>query len=54
MARLTWDGTGERLWESGVRRCVMYPINKTSGTYPIGYAWNGITGITALLMDGLI
>ena len=44
--RLTWDGTGERLWESGIRKCVMYPINKTSQTYPIGYAWNGVTGIT--------
>lgn len=45
MARLVWDGTGDRLWESGVRHCVMYPIT-ANGTYPMGYAWNGITGIT--------
>ena len=45
MSRLIWDGTGDRLWESGVRKCVMYPIG-AGGNYPMGYAWNGVTGIT--------
>ena len=44
MARLTWDQTGERLYETGVDRGVLY-INST-GTYDKGVAWNGLTGVT--------
>ena len=44
MARLTWDQTGERLYETGVDRGVLY-INGT-GTYDKGVAWNGLTGVT--------
>lgn len=45
MAKLTWDETGERLYETGVKNCVLYPMS-SSGTYPAGVAWNGITAIT--------
>lgn len=45
MTRLQWDKVGERLYEAGVRKTVLYPQSST-GTYPKGVAWNGITGIT--------
>ena len=43
--RLTWDATGEKLFETGVKNCVVYPIS-SAGVYDKGYAWNGITAIT--------
>ena len=45
-AALTWDGVGEKYYESGVSKVVLYPINN-SGAYPKGVAWNGITAIDA-------
>lgn len=45
MARLEWDKTGARQYETGVRNCVLYP-KSTEGTYPAGVAWNGITSIS--------
>ena len=45
MSRLVWDAPTERLYETGVKQCVLYPQN-ASGAYPTGIAWNGITGIT--------
>lgn len=44
MAILTWDGTGERLYETGVDRGVFYV--PTNGIYDTGYAWNGLTAVT--------
>lgn len=44
MARLTWDNTGERIYETGVKKVVLYP--QVSGAYPKGVAWNGLTGVT--------
>lgn len=43
--RLKWDETGKKIYETGVDRGVLYPQN-SSGTYPDGYAWNGLTGVT--------
>lgn len=43
-ARLTWDGTGERFYHTGVKNGVLYPQN-SSGAYPKGVAWNGLTGV---------
>lgn len=43
MPRLEWDKTGERLFETGVDRGVLYPA--MSGAYPKGVAWNGITAV---------
>lgn len=45
MARLTWDATGEKLFEVGVDHCVLYPIN-AQAQYTPGVAWNGITQIS--------
>ena len=43
--KITWDKTGERLYETGVNKGVLYPIS-TDGTYPLGVAWNGLTAVT--------
>lgn len=45
MARLEWDKTGERLYETGISNGVLYP-QATGGTYPKGVAWNGLTAVT--------
>lgn len=45
MTKLVWDKTGERLFETGVSNGVIYPQD-TSGKYPKGAAWNGLTAIT--------
>lgn len=44
MAKLVWDKVGERLWETGVDRTVLFPMS-ASGTYEKGVAWSGITAI---------
>lgn len=43
--KLVWDQTNERLYETGVKMCVVYP-QATGGTYPMGVAWNGLTAVT--------
>lgn len=45
MAELKWDQSGERFYELGVRKGVLYPM-ETGSTYGAGVAWNGLTGIT--------
>lgn len=45
MSKIEWDKTGERLYETGVKKGVLYPQDK-QGTYPKGVAWNGLTSIT--------
>ena len=45
MSKLVWDNTGDRLYETGVKKGVLYPIS-SSGTYPKGVAWNGLTAVT--------
>ncbi len=45
MSALTWDLVGEKLYETGIKKGVLYPQSPT-GTYPLGVAWNGLTGIT--------
>ena len=45
MAKLTWDETGKRLYETGVDHGVLY-IPDTSGVYTDGVAWNGLTTVT--------
>lgn len=45
MAKLVWDNTGDRLYETGVKNGVLYPIGE-GGTYPKGVAWNGLTAVT--------
>lgn len=43
MARLEWDKTGERQYETGVDHVVLYVSD--NGLYPKGVAWNGVTAI---------
>jgi len=45
MSKILWDETGDRLYETGVRNVVLYPMG-TAGTYDKGVAWNGVTAIT--------
>jgi hypothetical protein len=45
MAKLTWDNTGERLYETGVDHGVLY-IPDSGGAYTSGVAWNGLTTVT--------
>jgi hypothetical protein len=38
--KLQWDEIGDRLYETGVDKCVLYI--PTNGQYTAGYAWNGL------------
>lgn len=44
MSKLVWDKTGERYYETGVEKGVLYPF--ANGAYPKGVAWNGLTAVT--------
>lgn len=44
MSKLIWDNIGERQYETGVSKGVLYPM--AEGKYPKGVAWNGLTGVT--------
>ena len=43
--RLKWDQTGEKFYETGTDRGVVY-LQSGDGTYPSGAAWNGLIGVT--------
>ena len=45
MSKLVWDQDGERLYETGTEQGVLYP-KSDDGTYPKGYAWTGLTGVS--------
>ena len=45
MAKLVWDKTGDRLYETGVKNGVLY-VRGTDGNYEGGVAWNGLTAVT--------
>lgn len=44
MSKIVWDKTGERFYETGVKRGVLYP--QVGGVYPKGVPWNGLTAVT--------
>jgi hypothetical protein len=44
--KLVWDKTGERLFETGVDRGVVFPMG-SNGSYEAGVAWNGLTAFNA-------
>lgn len=46
MALLKWDQVGEKKYEMGVSRGVLYKKDKTSGKW-LGVAWNGLTSVSA-------
>ena len=43
--KLDWDLDGERLYEIGTDRGVVYPFNEDTKVYETGYAWNGLTEV---------
>ena len=45
MSRLIWDEPKDRLYETGISNVVLYKQN-SSGEYPEGVAWNGVTTVT--------
>ena len=45
MAKLTWDQSGQKLYETGVKQGVLYVQDET-GAYPVGVAWNGLSTVT--------
>lgn len=45
MPQITWDADGERLYETGVDRGVLFVQNE-AGAYGTGVAWNGLTAVT--------
>jgi len=45
MTALTWDGTGEKIYETGVDHGVLYMPNE-AGVYDNGVAWNGLVTVT--------
>lgn len=45
MAKLTWDQTGSKFYETGVKNGVLY-VQDANGAYPAGVAWNGLISVT--------
>lgn len=45
MPKIEWDKIGEHLYETGVDRGVFYSVNKETGAYENGVAWNGLTSV---------
>ena len=43
--KLVWDKIGERFFETGVEKGVLYP-QAADGSYPKGVVWNGLTAVT--------
>lgn len=49
MAKLVWDASGERFYETGTDHVVLYLESKSetkTDPYGKGVVWNGVTGIT--------
>lgn len=44
MAKLLWDQSGQKTYETGVKKGVLYLA--VAGAYPKGVAWNGLTKVT--------
>ena len=45
MAKLVWDQVGERLYETGTKKGVLF-VQDAGGNYGKGTAWNGLTAVT--------
>ena len=45
MAKIVWDESGKRTYETGVRKGVLY-LQDAQGAYSKGVAWNGLTAVT--------
>lgn len=44
MSKIKWDQTGERYYETGVSKGVLYPY--ANNAYAKGVAWNGLTNVS--------
>lgn len=44
MPKLVWDQIGERIYETGTSKGVLFP-QQTNGTYAAGVAWNGLQSV---------
>lgn len=44
MPKIKWDQTGERFYETGVSKGVLYPF--ANAAYGTGVAWNGLTNVS--------
>ena len=44
MAKLVWDQTGQKFFETGVSNGVLY-VSDGQGGYQTGVAWNGLTQV---------
>ena len=47
MAAIIWDKIGERYYETGVERGVLYTYDNESNAYNEGVAWNGLTTVNS-------
>ena len=45
MSAIVWDQIGEKTYETGTKKGVLYPQDQ-NGTYPNGVAWNGLTSVS--------
>lgn len=45
MAKLKWDQTGQRLYETGTSKGVLF-VQDNQGDYMEGVAWNGLVGVS--------
>lgn len=43
MPKLVWDAIGEKLYETGTKKGVLYPME--NGEYTTGVVWNGLTSV---------
>ena len=46
MSTLIWDAAGQRLYETGVKKGVLYVKDDEGQAYKKGVAWNGLTAVT--------
>lgn len=45
MPKLSWDQVGERIYETGISKGVLF-AQKSDGSYDAGVAWNGLISVT--------
>ena len=43
---LHWDASGEKVYENGVSKGVLYLKNSDTPAKWVGYAWSGLTAVT--------
>lgn len=46
MSKLIWDNVGEKVYETGLDRGVLYLLNAKTNTYDTGVAWNGLSKVS--------